>query len=113
MANLASEPAPDAISQVTQLGREIDELFGQQYDRLCFHNNDTENAYRRDEDQISSLMLADGISAEKRKEFASTLIGLADRYRESFVKSLCELHHLPDWLISSPATSPTIPTRRK
>jgi hypothetical protein len=91
MANSAPKTAPDAISELTQVGREIDELFNQQYDRLCFHNNDTENAYRRDEDRMSSLMVADGISAEKRKEFGNALIALADRYRESFVKSLLAL----------------------
>jgi hypothetical protein len=76
---------------LTQLGREIDELFGQQYDRFCFHNDDTENAYRRDEDRISSLMVADGISDGRRKEFAQTLIAHVDRYRDSFVKSLLAL----------------------
>jgi hypothetical protein len=91
MSNSASATAPDEISELTRLGREIDELFAQQYDRLCFHNDDAGNAYRRDEDRISSLMVADGISAEKRKEFAHTLIALADRYRESFVKSLLAL----------------------
>jgi hypothetical protein len=91
MAILASTTASDEISELTRLGREIDELFAQQYDRLCFHNDDTGNAYRRDEDRVSSLMVADGISAEKRKEFAHNLIALADRYRESFVKSLLAL----------------------
>jgi DUF1365 family protein len=66
MANSASATALDEISQLTRLGREIDELFAQQFDRLCFHNDDTGNAYRREEDRVSSLMVADGISAEKR-----------------------------------------------
>jgi hypothetical protein len=91
MADSASGTAPDAISELTQLGREIDELFGQQYDRLCFHNDETENAYRRDEDRISSLIVADGISDEKRKEFAQSLIAHVSRYRDSFVKSLLAL----------------------
>jgi len=91
MENSAPETAPDVISELTQLGREIDELFGQQYDRLCFHNDGTENAYRRDEDRMSSLMVADGISEEKRKELAQTLIAHVDRYRDSFVKSLLAL----------------------
>ncbi|PWU04814.1 MAG: hypothetical protein C5B51_16105 [Terriglobia bacterium] len=82
MSHSASSTAPDGISELTRLSREIDELFAQQYDRLCFHNDDTDNAYRRDEDRISSLMVADGISAEKRKEFAHTLIARADHYRE-------------------------------
>jgi hypothetical protein len=91
MASSASETGSDAISELTQLGREIDELFGRQYDRLCFHNDDTENAYRRDEDRMSALMVADGISDEKRKELTQTLIAHVDRYRNTFVKSLLAL----------------------
>lgn len=79
--------------ELSFLVRKIDEKFVQQLDRIAFHQNDEENDYKVQERRLSSLMLDKSISDEKHVEYARTIIGLSDSYRQGF---LCSLQKLND-----------------
>ena len=62
--------APQAVEHpVFALGRKLDELFVQQYDRIGFHNEENENGYRRDEDRLDAEL--ERLSAEKQRIIAA------------------------------------------
>jgi len=74
------------------LGRKIEELFIQQYDRMSFHHNDEANDYRVQERRLSALMLDKSISDEERFDYARAVITLADKYQQTFVQRLLDLN---------------------
>ncbi len=74
------------------LGRKIEELFAQQYDRIAFHNNDQENGYRWEEERLSSLMLDRTLPNEKHLEHAQAMLALTEKYTSGFVQSLRSLN---------------------
>jgi hypothetical protein len=74
------------------LGRKIQDLFTQQYDRIAFHHNDEANDYRVQERRLSALMLDKSISNEERLENARAIIKLSDTYQQTFVQRLLDLN---------------------
>src|SRR5437016_14375501 len=50
---------------ISALAQNIDELFVKQASRFAFHNDDTQNDYRMQENRLSSLMLDKSLSADK------------------------------------------------
>src|SRR5258708_610312 len=74
------------------LGRKIQDLFTQQYDRIAFHHNDEANDYRVQERRLSALMLDKSISNQERLENARAIIKLSDTYQQTFVQRLLDLN---------------------
>jgi hypothetical protein len=74
------------------LGRKIEDLFIQQYDRIAFHHNDEANDYRIQERRLSALMLDKSISNEERLENARAIIKLSDTYLQGFVQRLLDVN---------------------
>ena len=74
------------------LGKKLDELFVQQYDRIALHNDEEQNGYRREEDRLSPLMLDRTLPSEKHVEYAQAILALVDKYEGSAVRSLDELN---------------------
>jgi hypothetical protein len=78
-------------TQISALGRRIDELFIAQASRFTFHNDDTQNEYRNQESRLSSLMLDKSLSNEKHVEYAQEIINRSESYKQNFVKPLRNL----------------------
>ncbi len=81
-----------SVHPIFVLGRKLDELFVQQYDRIAFHNDEEQNGYRCQEDRLSTLMLDRTLPDEKHVEHAQAILALADKYEGSFLRSLDELN---------------------
>lgn len=80
------------LLQLTGMMRKLEEKFVQQFDRIAFHQNDTQNEYRVQEKRMSQLMLEKTISDEKHLEYAQKILALADSYKQGFLRSLTQLN---------------------
>lgn len=80
------------IPELSTIGLKVEDLFIEQYDRIAFWKNDTDNEYRVQEKRLSNLILDRSVSKEKHMEFASTIIRLADQYNDACIKPLSILN---------------------
>jgi hypothetical protein len=83
----------EVVTELCSVGRKIEDLFIQQYDRIAFHHNDSENEYKIQEPRLSGLMLDKSLSNEKHKEHAEAILKLVERYKEG---SIGPLHKVND-----------------
>jgi hypothetical protein len=92
--------AQDATMDFAKTGARIEELFVQQYDTISFHFNETENDYKVKEAKFSKVMLDSSLKPEIRKQYAESVLGIVETYRNGPMTTLRKVNRELQRLLS-------------